>query len=129
MNSPEKEKREQETYESFFAGSDQQKSPLRPQPKQEWNEEDEKIYNKALDAIYYKDLNDKYEVVDALEALSGLISRKRKVIPPYARWKPSERMLNALKWAKSEFHPDCPETMEQLNYLYTELKKIYYDGI
>lgn len=43
------------------------------------------------------------------------------------RWKPTERMLEALKWAKCEFHPDCPETMEQLKYLYQELKQLYYD--
>lgn len=72
---------------------------LRPQPKQEWSKEDENIYNKALDAIYYKDLNDKDEVVDALKALCDLISRKRKVIPPYAHWKPSEEQMEALKCA------------------------------
>lgn len=43
------------------------------------------------------------------------------------QWKPTETMLEALRWAKCEFHPDCPETMEQLQYLYNELKQIYYD--
>lgn len=68
---------------------------LQDEPKQEWSEEDEKIYNKALDAIYYKDLNDKDNIVDALKALCDLISRKRKVIPPYARWKPSEEQIGS----------------------------------
>ena len=95
---------------------------LRPQPKQEWSEEDDNIYNKALDAIYYKDINDKDEVVDALKALCDLISRKRKVIPPYARWKPSEEQVIALRWILN----NIPYNMhkEHICHLYEQLKKL-----
>lgn len=75
---------------------------LRPQPKQEWSEEDENIYNKALDAIYYKDCNEKDDVISALNDLCDLISRKRKVIPPYAHWKPSKEQMEALNAVANE---------------------------
>ena len=69
----------------------------------EWSEEDENIYNKALDAIYYKDCNKKDDVISALNDLCDLISRKRKVIPPYASWKPSEEQMKAILDACKEF--------------------------
>lgn len=70
---------------------------LEPQPV-EWGEEDEKIYDEALDALYYKDCNDKDDVLSALKGLCDLIADKRKVIPPYQRWKPSEEQIEALEW-------------------------------
>ena len=64
--------------------------------KQEWSEKDEAIFNKALDAVYYQDCNDKQDVLYALKGLCDLISKKRKVIPVCQRWKPSEEQMKAL---------------------------------
>lgn len=88
---------------------------LRPQKQQEWSKDDEIILEGIIGAVSNKKLLNKYQ----LEWLSHL--------RPQKQWKPTERMLEALKWAKCEFHPDCPKTMEQLQYLYTELKTLYYD--
>ena len=87
----------------------------------EWSEEDENIYNKALDVIYYKDLNDKDEVVDSLKALCDLIARKRKVIPPYAHWKPSEEQMNALY---NVINPCDNVDKNALESLYKQLEKL-----
>jgi len=100
--------------------------------KQEWSEEDEKKIVFLERLIRYNFPEGQYGWVDGnkggfvtkLEAISML-----KSLRPQPQWKPTERMVNALKWAVSEFHPDCPETMEQLEYLYTELKSMYYGPI
>lgn len=42
-------------------------------------------------------------------------------------WKPTKAMLQALNWARSEFHPDCIDTIDNLNYLYKEIEQLYYD--
>lgn len=96
---------------------------LRPQPKQEWSEEDEKIYNKALDAIYYKDCNEKDDVISALNDLCDLISRKRKVIPPYAHWKPSEEHFQGLRRALKHVTRDS-DAWNSLTDLYEHLQKL-----
>ena len=96
---------------------------IRPQPKQEWSEEDEQWLESIIREYEGRIYTDK-----AQAAITQIKIDFLKSLRPQPHWKPSERMLKALKWAKCEFHPDCPETMEQLNYLYTELKKIYYDG-
>ena len=93
------------------------------QPKQEWSKEDENIYNKALDVIYYKDLNDKDEVVDSLKALCDLIARKRKVIPPYAHWKPSEEQMEWLKSAV-RLSTNKPHIHGIIISLYEQLKRL-----
>jgi len=100
--------------------------------KQEWSEEDEKKIVFLERLIRYNFPEGQYGWVDGnkggfvtkLEAISML-----KSLRPQPQWKPTERMVNALKWVVSEFHPDCPETMEQLEYLYTELKSMYYGPI
>ena len=89
-----------------------------------WSEKDEQYKKFAIDWLFTfqgRALTQeaKHEVAECIEWL--------KTLPLRRRWKPSEAMLEALKWAKSEFHPDCPETMEQLQYLYTRLKQIYYE--
>lgn len=89
-----------------------------------WSEEDEKIYNKASDVIYYKDLNDKDEVVDSLKALYDLIARKRRVIPPYARWKPSEEQMEALNALNLHGDLSYVGQQNQLISLYQDLKNL-----
>ena len=97
---------------------------LRPQPKEEWSEEDENIYNKALDAIYYKDCNEKDDVISALNDLCDLISRKRKVIPPYARWTPSEEQMEALDEYIYAKDPNTEKYSKAVLSLRDELKKL-----
>ena len=89
---------------------------LRPQPRQEWSDGDEKQIAQIERIV---------KNAGCTKMLQEKIHNWFKSLRP--SWKPTEKMLEALKWAKCEFHPDCPETMEQLQYLYTELKKIYYD--
>lgn len=48
-------------------------------------------------------------------------------ICPQKQWKPTKAMLQALNWARSEFHPDCIDTIDNLNYLYKEIEQLYYD--
>lgn len=54
------------------------KDRVQPHQKQEWSEEDEEAYNTALDALYYKDCNDKDDVIYALEGVCELISQSAK---------------------------------------------------
>ena len=97
---------------------------LRPQPKQEWSEEDEKIYDKALDAVYYQDCNDKQDVLYALKGLCDLISKKRKVIPVYQRWKPSEEQMKALQHAIDACESEWAYQDDELRSLLNDLKKL-----
>ena len=90
---------------------------LEEQQPAEWSEEDEKTIKEAIHRIealdhYWNRPTDE----KLMERLKSLCLR--------SHWKPSEAMLDALKWAKSEFHPDCPETMANLICLYNELKKL-----
>ena len=91
----------------------------------EWSEEDEKIYDKALDALYYKDCNEKDDVIYALENLCDLIYRKRKRIPKYARWKPSEEQMAMLLAVINEPNNAGAESCRlALKSLYEQLKKL-----
>ena len=91
----------------------------------EWSEEDEEVYNKALDAIYYQDCNDKDDVLFALKDLCDLISKKRKVIPAYAHWRPDVEDYKALNRA-IEMADELGEsrTCEILKGISIELKSL-----
>lgn len=95
----------------------------------EWSEEDKKILESIIARYEFNVKSDfaAFITKDALEDFKKELEWL-KSLRPQPHWKPSEKMLKALNWAKCEFHPDCPETMEQLKYLYAELKKIYHDG-
>lgn len=91
-------------------------------PKAEWSELDD-LYRDNIMAYLNlrKDKNlpedTKYPVLDAwIDWLKSL--------RPQPHWKPTRAMLDSLKWAKSEFHPDCPKVMANLNYLYNDLKQL-----
>ena len=90
----------------------------------EWSEEDEQFLLVCKNAL------SKYQVSDKWDAgiISQWLENRLKSHYSQKQWKPSEKQLKALKWATCEFHPDCPDTMEQLKYLCTELKSLYYDG-
>ena len=79
----------------------------------EWSEEDEAIFDKALDAVYYQDCNDKQDVLYALKGLCDLISKKRKVIPFCQRWKPSEEQMKALNKVRT-LNPGLDALYQQL---------------
>lgn len=90
-----------------------------------WSEEDKVKINRTvafLENLNLKNLN----IIDDNNTFKKDVDWL-KSLRPQNTWKPTERMLEALKCAKCEFHPDCPETMEQLKYLYQELKQLYYD--
>ena len=88
----------------------------------EWSEEDKKLLDFWLDVI---DRNDWRMDEDFCKASREFINRIKSLRPS---WRPTKTMLDALNWARSEFHPDCPNTMENLTYLYKELEQLYYDG-
>ena len=83
----------------------------------EWSEEDEKMLWGFTAWIPEEELV-KYNITrnDILEKL--------KFLRPQPHWKPTKAMLDALNWARSEFHPDCTDTMDNLTYLYKELEHL-----
>ena len=89
-----------------------------------WSEEDETIFDKALDAVYYQDCNDKQDVLYALKGLCDLISKKRKVIPVYQRWKPSEEQMKALQHAIDACESEWAYQDDELRSLLNDLKKL-----
>ena len=102
---------------------------LHPQPKEEWNEEDEKKRNAIIGILDFQASKCQGRICATDGFLLDELISWLKFLRPQPHWKPSENMLNALKWAKSEFHPDCPETMAQLNALYNELNNFTMTGI
>jgi len=87
----------------------------RVQPKRDWSEEDIVAIDCAAEVLS-KDL----------PSLAASIKRL-KFLRPQHQWKPTKAMLDPLNWAKSEFHPDCKDTMDNLTYLYNEIEQLY-DG-
>ncbi len=97
----------------------------RVQQKQAWSEDDKRVlsllFNNYKQAVEHRPSSLTHaEVLDIYNWLKSLKGRYT--------WKPTKAMLDALNWAKSEFHPDCVDTMDNLNYLYKELEQLYYDG-
>ena len=94
-----------------------------PELKESEDEEDEKRLNHIIqfleDKDRWKDNERAFPIEEDVRWLKSRFSQKQ--------WKPTEAMLRALRWAKSEYHPDCQETMDNLNYLYKEIEQLYYD--
>lgn len=83
----------------------------------EWSEEDENMLWNIISIVGESKSIQADEMLDWLKSLR-----------PQSHWKPTKAMLDALNWARSEFHPDCADTMDDLTYLYKELNQLYYDG-
>lgn len=102
------------TYTQILAWLEKQK-PL------EWGEEDETALQDALWCIEQarkqaKDENDM--------GTCWFAERWLKSLKPQNHWKPTQAMVDALKWAICEFHPDCPETRDALEKLYCEINHL-----
>lgn len=97
------------------------KAYLEKQKPVEWSKEDETALQDALWCIGIarkraKDENDMGTCWSAERWLKSLM--------PQNRWKPTQAMVDALKWAICEFHPDCPETRDALEKLYCEINHL-----
>ena len=94
---------------------------LRPQPKQEWSEEDEKTINDACTFIdKYADSINKLYLTKSLELYR--LSEKLKSLRP--SWKPSEEQMEALNALNCHGDLSYVGQQNQLISLYNDLKKL-----
>lgn len=87
---------------------------LRPQPKQEWGEEDEEIWNHIIDCAESR-------AWIPFNEISWLVAHK-----PQSHWKPSEEQMESLAYAiqvlNSNPHPKSAKAYQDLQTLYKNIK-------
>lgn len=88
------------------------------QSKKEWSEEDEKMLNSCIAAIYaadYYDINDKSEMEEFLKSLK-----------PQSHWKPSDEQMYFLNWLQLNLGDGlvAEKARNVIESLYNDLKKL-----
>lgn len=107
-------------YQKEIVGEEIRKlKSLKPQPKQEWSEEDEKIRNLAIE--WAETMYGQFRFVDMGSTDFRKIVAWLKSIRP--SWKPSEEQIKALESCFREFGEGCPDE-DGLRSLYNDLKKL-----
>jgi hypothetical protein len=77
------------------------KDRVLPQPKQEWSEEDEQLYNDLSDTYFYNDEDypeETYKLM--LKRVLDWMNKRAKFLRPQSHWKPSEEHYELEEFAK-----------------------------
>ena len=91
---------------------------IRPQPKQDWSEEEQQIIDNAACTII--SFSNTVETKEEEEELCELAS-KLQDLKPKPHWKPSEEQMNALY---DILHPADPVNRDAVKSLYNDLQKL-----
>jgi hypothetical protein len=94
------------------------KDRVQPQPKQEWSEEDKKMYNVVHDLAW-----ESYKTSRRLDIPTfGIINDWLKSLRPQKQWKPSEGQLECLGYAIEKAEKDWSPLTN--NRIYLTLKAL-----
>ena len=107
-------------YDRFLSFLKSIKERVQPQPKQEWSEEDERLFQIVIDILDRENHLGNISHTDLIACV-----RKLKSLRPKNRWKPSEEQIEALDFAADCIVPDefCFKRKE-LKGLLEQLKKL-----
>lgn len=94
------------------------KDRVQPQPKQEWNEDDERLFQIVIDILDKEEHKGHLSHTDLIACV-----KKLKFLRPQNRWKPNKEQMNGLKEA-IEFLGCTKTRREPLQSLYEQLKKL-----
>lgn len=99
---------------------------FRPQPKQEWSEEDSKRYISIGTTLETSVVLSKEDYDANMAWLRKLVNAK-KYSGSRPSWKPTKEQMEALESCFCEFGEGCPDE-DGLRSLYNDLKKLIYEN-